>query len=178
METDIIYRCTKISPFYGLESPWGYFRNNHEIDKILSVDEDAGKLFFYEITGWALNPTNEIQRKNWITLSTYLANGTLYCSLQASRYILHPNRLENIRETQFLGRESSDIILRKGEKCWYYDTLTKTMCTGEILETPPMKEEGLCGEWMDDSYLIRTGPGYSHTHVLSPYVFKYSQFID
>lgn len=178
METDIIYKCVKIAPFYRMETPWGYFRYNYEIEKILSVKEDEGNLFFYEITLWPLNPINDIQRKNWLSLSTYLPGGKHYCTLQANRYTLHPNRLENIRETQFLGRDPSDILLQRGEKCWYYDPRTKTMCTGEILETPPIKEEGLCGEWRDDSYMIRTGPGYSHTHVLSPYVFKYSQFKD
>lgn len=178
METDIIYKCVKIAPFYRMETPWGYFRYNYEVEKILSVKEDEGNLFFYEVTKWVLNPTNDIQRKNWLSVATYLPDGTLNCSLGADRFVLHPNRLENIRETQFLGRESSDIKLQKGEKCWYYDSSAKIISSGEIIDTPPIKEEGLCGEWMDDSYMIRTGPGYSHTHILSPYVFKYSQFTD
>ena len=43
METDIIYKCVKIAPFYRMETPWGYFRYNYEIEKILSVKEDEGK---------------------------------------------------------------------------------------------------------------------------------------
>lgn len=176
METDIIYRCVKISPFYRMETPWGYFMSNCDIEKILSVGDGEDKLFFYEITKWALNPTNDIQRENWLSVSTYLPDGILNCSLGADRYVLHPNRLENIRETQFLGRELSDINLQSGEKCWYYDPSAKIISSGEILKTPPLKKDGLCGDWMDDSYIIRTGSGYSHTRILSPYVFKYSQF--
>lgn len=112
---------------------------------------------------------------NWITLSTYLSDGSHYCTLQATRYALHPNRLENIQETQFKGRDANDIQVQKGERCWYYDHHLKLLCLGRVIETPPIRNENLSGEWEDDSYMIETGS--REIYVLSPYVFKYSQFI-
>lgn len=191
MEREYIYRCYEIE-LLSRESEevieckknnFGFFSSRLDLKDFVAKHGKKSDCFYID-EEWVLNPTHTGQCGEDHHFQIWIYNKAdkeleVYCSLEATKFINHYNRLDNLEETTFHGRKPETTKLKKKEDCWYYCRNTEQLEKGIILE-PPIEYDPRIGlDFFDDSYMIfpyNAKQETDHDHILSPLVFPYDMF--